>query len=83
MHMSCVIDNFPKSLQHPENCVSEPVSLYAGVIGENVTLPFGDFNPKCSDGITQMGWYFKCPSCGVWDQLVYILFCFSNEENTP
>ena len=78
--MSCVNGNFPKSVQHPEKCLLEPVSLYAGIIGENVTLQFGDFNPNSNDGITQMGWYFKCPNCGVWDQLGYILFCFSTKR---
>ena len=75
MPMNCVNFSFLKSVQHAENCLSEPVPLYAGFIGQNVTLPCGDFNPEISGGIAKVDWYFKCPNCGVvWDQLVSVLF---------
>ena len=75
MLMNCANFSFLKSVQHAENCLSEPVPLNAGFIGQNVTLPCGGFNPERSDGMAKVDWYFKCPSCGVvWDQLAYIMF---------
>ena len=81
MPMNCVNFSFLKSVQHAENCLSEPVPLYAGLIGQNVTLPCGDFNPERSDGMTMVDWYFKCPNCGVdWDPLDSIYF-FQTERS--
>ena len=48
------------------------MQLYAGFVGQNVTLPCTSFQPDHNDRITDVNWHFKCPSCGVeWSPLFH------------
>ena len=45
--------------------IPEPVPIYAGFLGRNVTMPCTGHQPKGNDSMVKVMWHFKCPSCGM------------------
>ena len=57
--------------------------LYAGFVGQNVTLPCTSLQPDYNDSMIYVNWHFKCTSCGVeWSPLTEIQI-FQSKKVSP
>ena len=65
--LTVLVGTFNSSSHFPESA-----PLYAGVIGQNVTMPCKGFQTKRNSTMTRINWYYNCRSCGLeWSLLTH------------
>ena len=62
-----LVGTFNSSYHFPESA-----PLYAGFIGQNVTMLCKSFQTKRNSTMTRINWYYNCLSCGLeWSLLTH------------